>query len=304
MKKLIKDLYYKNDNFYILIEPLKRIVDKIKSKLIKDKDFIQKAFLKNLGYELNLDNPQTLNEKIQWLKFYDKKDLLTICSDKLKVREYVKNKIGEEYLIPLYFYTDDVNKISQNNIPDKKCVIKTNHDSGRVTIVKDKSQINWKLLRKVLDTKMKSNFYYRGREPQYKNIKPYIIVEELLQDNGKVPKDYKIHCFNGKVQFTQVDSDRFVDHYRNLYDTDWNLMECQWMYKKGPVDKKPFLYDNMIEIAEIFANDFDYVRVDLYLLENKIYFGELTFHPGSGWEPFIPKSYDLEFGKRLKLGIK
>lgn len=304
MKKLIKNLYYKNDNVFIFIEPLKRTLDKFKSKFISDEQFIKKGFLKNLGYELNLDNPKTLNEKIQWLKINDRKDLLTICSDKLKVRDYVKSKIGEKYLIPLYFSTENTEDINEKNIPNKPCVIKTNHDSGRVTIVKDKSNINWKLLRKILTTKMKSNFYFKGREWQYKNIKPCVIVEELLQDNNTIPKDYKIHCFNGNAQFTQVDSDRFINHYRNLYDRDWDIMDCQWMYKKGPIDNKPPQYEKMIELAEIFAEDFKYVRVDLYTVGNKIYFGELTFHPGSGWEYFIPSECDLELGKKLNLGIK
>ena len=302
MKSVIKKLYKETYIGKLLISPIKGLYDWYRFKIIPDDVYIKKVFEKNLGYKLNLQNPVTLNEKIQWLKLNDRTKLHTKCADKYAVREYVKEKIGEQYLIPLLYQTENHKDITDINMPDEPFIIKTNHDSGGVVIVKDKSSINWKQVQKELSLSMKNNYYYPGREWQYKNIKPSIVVEKLLLDeNNKIPNDYKLHCFNGKSKVIQVDMSRFEKHRRNLYDNNWNLLECEWLCSNGKDISKPKNIDKMIKLAEILAKDFTYVRVDLYSVKEKIYFGELTFHTESGWGKFSSKECDKKFGELLSL---
>ena len=299
--KLITKLYKETYLGGILIYPIKKAYD-FKLRLMPDDLYIKKIFKKRLGYELNLEYPVTLNEKIQWLKINDRTELHTICADKYAVRKYIKKKIGGQYLIPLLYSTVNPSDIISKNLPDEPFIIKTNHDSGSVTIVKNKSEIEWIKVQKELSLALKKNFYYLGREWQYKNIKPRIVVEKLLlTDENKIPDDYKIHCFNGKVAFIQVDTDRFESHRRNLYNPEWQLLDCEWLYKKGREVKKPNNLNKMKKLAEKLSEDFIYVRVDFYSLNDDIFFGELTFHTESGWGKFSSKEWDEKFGEMLKI---
>jgi len=301
MINIIKNCYHNSDYGYILINPVKRVYKYLQFLIYSDEDYVKKGFKQNLGYELNLDNPQTFNEKLQWLKLNVQTELHTICADKLAVREYIKEQIGEEYLIPLIFSTSDVKKITSNNFPDYPVIIKSNHDSGKVLVIKDKSLVNWKLIQLLFASILKNNFYYIGREQQYKNIKPTILIEKLLLDKNKnIPNDYKLHCFNGKLLFTQVDKGRFDKHTRSYIDIDWNLLDCKVRLENEYIEK-PKNMDKMQKLAEILAKPFDYVRVDFYSFDNNIYFGELTFCPGSGWDYYSPLSNDYNFGKKLDL---
>ncbi len=302
MRKFIKYFYNETKIGAFLLNPSKKLYKYYRTRMIPEKKYIKDQFEVILNYELNLDNPKTLNEKIQWLKFNDRRTLHTICADKYAVREHIKERIGEKYLIPLLYKTENVNDIHASNLPDEPFVIKTNHDSGGVVLVQDKNNMDWKDVRKDLLKKLKTNYYYTGKEWQYKNIKPCIIIEELLLDeNNNIPSDYKLHCFNGKLKFTQIDTGRFENHERHLHDIDWNLIDCQWFFKSGEGVEKPKLMDKMQELAEELAKDFDYVRIDLYNIGEKIYFGEITFTPGSGWEFFSPIECDRKFGEMLNL---
>ncbi len=302
MKEFIKYFYEETKIGAKLYGPSKNLYKYLRLRLIPEKRFIENQFREILNYDLNLDNPKTLNEKIQWLKLNDRRPIFTISADKYAVREHIQMRIGEKYLIPLFYSTRNVDDIYPENLPNKPFVIKTNHDSGGIIIVRDKNNIDWENIRNDLRKKLKTNYYYRGKEWQYKNIKPCIIVEKLLLDeNNNIPSDYKLHCFNGKLKFTQVDSGRFENHERHLHDTNWDLINCQWFFKSGKGVKKPKLMDEMQELAEELAKDFDYVRIDLYNIGNKIYFGEITFTPGSGWEFFSPVECDKKFGDMLKL---
>ena len=157
---------------FLLFNFLKRYYDLYRFiRTPNDEEYIRKPFKKHLGYEIDLDNPKTLNEKIQWLKLFDRRDIHTLCADKISVREYIKNKVGSKYLIPLLFETEDVKTIIPEKLPEAPFIIKCNHDSGNVTIVRDKSKFNWFLLRLKLSFALKNNFYYNSREWQYKNIK-------------------------------------------------------------------------------------------------------------------------------------
>lgn len=301
MKKVLGHFYRHTVAGYYLIYPFFKIYELL-LKIIPDKMFVKLKFKRHMGYSLNLNNPLTFNEKINWLKLYERSDLQTKCSDKFKVRHYVERKIGEEYLIPLLFHTKDYKQILSENLPNTPFIIKTNHNSSGGIIVKDKRQVNWKRIRFDLRKLLQENYFYSTREWQYKNIEPRIVVEKLLIDeNGNIPYDYKLHCFNGNFIFTQVDLDRQDNHTRNLYDENWDLMPCQWIYKNGKKIEKPVPYKSMKELAEIIAKDFTYVRVDFYVIKNKIFFGELTFHSETGLGKFRPASYDLRFGELLQL---
>jgi hypothetical protein len=274
----------------------------LRNRMIPLKTRLKKRFKRTLGYELDLDNPKTFNEKIQWLKVYDRSPLHTVCSDKYAVREHIKRKIGEAYLVPLVFQTTDVNDLKPENMPDYPVIIKTNHDSGGGTFVFNKEKLDWAAIRANFRKRLSVNYDYGKGEWQYKGIPPCIIVEELLRDEeGNIPFDFKMHYFNGKLAFTQVDLDRATDHKRNLYDAEWNFMNCKWIYETGRDVPKPPVYEEMVRIGEVLAKDFVYVRVDLYLIGHKIYFGELTFHSDSGNGKFIPEEWDLKIGNLLEL---
>ena len=312
MREFIKHLYYDTTIGYWLISPAETLYDGFRNpktlydiychRIIPEKIFLKRTFKEKLGYDLNLENPKTFNEKIQWLKLNDRKPLHTLCADKYAVREYIKEKIGEQYLVPLVYHTDNPADIVPENLPDLPCIIKTNHSNGGAIIVKDKSKIDWKHVQRKLARSLKSNFYYHTKEWQYKNIQPRIIVEKLLLDkNLNIPFDYKFHCFNGRLLFIQVDIDRYIDHKRNIYDPDWNFMDFQLKYENGDDVEKPDMLNKMKSLAEILAKDFRYIRVDFYNLGSEVYFGELTLHPGSGFETFTPPEWDRKWGDKLIL---
>ena len=266
---------------------------------------LKQRFRRTLGYDLRLDNPQTFNEKIQWLKIHDKTPLHVICSDKYLVREHITERIGENYLVPLIFHTKNVKDLVPEKFPDIPVIVKTNHDSGGGTIIRNKYDVDWGLTRKKFKKRLALNYDYGKGEWQYRDIVPRIIVEKLLMDEtGEVPSDYKMHFFNGELAFTHVDMDRETDHRRNLYDPDWNFIPCSLLYPNGRQIAKPAVYDEMIRIGNILSRDFIYVRVDLYVIGKEIFFGELTFHHGSGNEPFTPPDYDRLFGEKLILPIE
>lgn len=302
MRKFIRHLYNDTTIGHLLISPAKKLYDIYRFRIITDKIFIKRAFKRILGYNLNLENPKTLNEKVQWLKLNDRTQLHTVCADKYAVREYVKEKIGEHYLIPLVYHTDNPADILPENLPDFPCIIKTNHGSGGHVIVKDKSKIDWKSVQKKLAKSIKSNHYYMFREWQYKNIDPCIVVEKLLLDkNFNIPLDYKFHCFNGNVNIITINIDRYSNHKRNLYDKDWNFINCRMCLPNGVDAGKPKMLNKMKSLAEVLAHDFRYVRVDLYNVGSEVYFGELTFSPLAGFMQFNPPEWDRIFGDQLML---
>jgi len=304
MKNKIGAFYRNSVTGYYLIRPIFLIYE-LFLKAIPDEMHIKFKFKRHMGYSINLKNPQTFNEKINWLKLYDRTPLHTTAADKFKVREYIANKIGKVYLIPLLYNTKNAKNIVPENLPDFPIIIKTNHNSSGGIIVKNKNDINWKRAQFDLKKNFRENYFYSSREWQYKYIEPRIVVEKLLTDkNGAIPYDYKLHCFNGKLVFTQVDLDRQTNHTRNLYDVDWNVIPCKWTYDNGKQIEKPITYEKMKNLAEIIAEDFIYVRVDFYVIEKNLFFGELTFHSESGLGQFLPKSYDAYFGNLLKLPVQ
>ncbi|MFK7833402.1 MAG: ATP-grasp fold amidoligase family protein [Winogradskyella sp.] len=301
MREIISNFYRNSDLGYHLLRPFYKVYE-YGIRCIPDKQFIKWYFKRYMGYSIDLDNPKTLNEKITWLKLYDRNDLHTLVADKYTVRSYVEEKIGKEYLIPLIYQTKNPSDLIPENFPDCSFIIKNNHDSGGYEIVKDKSLVDWPEVQKRFKRSLKDNFYYSTREWQYKNIEPRVIVEELLTtEDGEIPNDYKFHCFNGKLAFVHVDIARFGDRRRNLYDANWNFIPCVWQYENGEMEEKPELFEKMKSLAETIAKDFIYSRVDFYAVKGKIYFGEITFHHHSGTQKFKTEGCDLKFGQLLNL---
>lgn len=273
-----------------------------------DKFTAKRIYKKTFGIKLNLENPTRLTGKMQWLKLYDRSPLHTICADKIAVREYVAKKIGKEYLVPIFGVYESADELHLESLPSEPFILKTNHDSSGGEIVFEKSELNLSEVQMALRDRLSINYYNVSREWQYKNIYPRILVEQLLvTSKGILPNDYKIHCFNGRAQFIGVDVKTSDSHHRNYYDPSWQPLEFEWPTKKCPrgaeVDR-PLLLDKVIKLAEKLSADFCYARIDFYIVDNKIFFGEITFYDTGGFGRFSPSDWDERLGDKLILGKK
>ena len=273
-----------------------------------EKDFpqmLKKWYKKRTGRELNLENPQTFNEKIQWLKLYDNSPLKTKLADKYLVRDWIKQEIGEEYLIPLLGVWNSFDEIDFDKLPEQ-FVLKANHGCAWNIIVKDKSKFDKAKAKKKFDKWMRRNYAYKaGLELQYKDIPPKIIAEKYIVDSKGELNDYKTLCFNGEPKFIWIDCGRLKNRTENIYDTNWNLQPFLMTYpnSKDPIPA-PENLPKMIELAKKLCQNFALVRVDFYNVDGKIYFGEMTFTSASGVDKFIPGEYDLKLGQMLTLPEK
>ncbi|NLJ18276.1 ATP-grasp fold amidoligase family protein [Globicatella sulfidifaciens] len=274
---------------------------------VPDSLYLKIQFKTFLGENLNVNNTVTFNEKIQWLKLYDRNEEYTKMVDKYEVREYIKDKIGEEYLIPLLGVYDSFDEIDFNSLPSQ-FVLKPNHTSGDVYICKDKDKINYKELENKVNSWLKRKYYLIHREWPYKNVKPRIVCEEfIIDDSAEELIDYKFMCFNGEPKCLFVASNRNSETGLTIdfYDIDWNLMPFERKYpNSGTKIAKPENFNKMVEFAKILSENIPFVRVDFYEANGKLYFGELTFYPGSGLEAFTPRSYDELLGSWINLPNK
>lgn len=237
-------------------------------KKMDDKIFLERAFRYNLGYELDLDNPKTFNEKLQWLKLHDRRPEYTIMVDKYKVRDYIAEKLGEEYLIPLLGVWDDPDEIDFNALPNQ-FVLKCNHNSGLgMCICKDKSKLDIKKVKEELRKGLAQDYYLTGREWPYKDVPRKIICEKYMVDeSGYELKDYKFYCFNGKVKLVMINSDRMSNERTkaDYFDENFSHLDFTWGYENAKVmPQKPKNFENMKELAEKLANGIPQVRVDFY----------------------------------------
>jgi len=270
---------------------------------ISDESFIKMKYKQIRGTELNLKQPQTFNEKIQYLKLHDRKEYYTNLVDKYEVRKFVKEKLGEEFLIPLLGVWEKFEQIDFSKLPNE-FVLKCTHDSGGVVICKDKNTFNFKEAKKKIQKSLKTNYYYKGREWPYKNVKPRIIAEEyMIDESGTELKDYKIFNFNGIPKLIEVDYGRFTQHKRNLYDPEWNYMDLMIEYPNDETYRisKPENMEEMLKCARKLSEQFPFMRTDFYYIKGKIYFGEMTFYHGSGLELILPKSYNKILGDWINL---
>lgn len=272
------------------------------TSLDKMKMYLKVWFFKKTGEILDLDNPKSFNEKIQWLKLHDSTPLKTRLADKYLVREWIKEKIGEEYLIPILGVWDKFDDIDFDKLPDR-FVLKGNHGCAYNYIVKDKSKMDIEDARKKFNKWMKRNYAQNGGlELHYKDIPPKIVAEAYIEDSNKELNDYKIMCFNGKPQYIWIDLGRFTNRTENIYNTKWELQPFLLTYPNSKEEvPPPQNLDKMFELAEILAEGFPLVRVDFYNVDGKIYFGEMTFTSASGVDKFIPSSYNRVWGDMLEL---
>lgn len=285
---------------------LKRIFNKISSfgltSFLPDRLYLKIRFYLEVGRKLDLKNPVTYNEKLQWLKLHDKRPEYTQMVDKYEVREYIKEKIGEEYLIPLLGVWNTPDEIEFDKLPNQ-FVLKCTHDSGGLVICRDKSTLDIKATKKRLKKCLRRNFYKFGREWPYKDVKPRIIAEEFMVDeSGTELKDYKFYCFNGSPKALLIASDRPFDTKMDFFDAEFNHLNIRRAYPNSDKEiSKPASFDDMIALSKKLSENIMHVRVDLYDINGKIYFGEITFFPASGFTPFDPPQWDYTFGDWLKL---
>lgn len=273
---------------------------------LSDDSFLKKRYLRVFGKKLDLKNPKTFNEKLQWLKLYDRNPEYINMVDKYEVKKYISKKIGKEYIIPTLGIYNNFDEIDFDNLPNQ-FVIKCTHDSGSIVLCNDKSMFDKEKCRNDINKALSKNYYFRGREWPYKNVKPRILIEQYMVDKkNRDLRDYKFFCFNGKVEFFKIDFDRFINHGANYYDRTGNLMYFGELVCEPNFEKKinmPINLDKMIELAEKLSRNILFLRVDFYEIENKIYFGELTFYPASGFGKFVPDEWDKKLGDLIELPI-
>jgi len=265
------------------------------------KYLISKEWKQVFGEELNLENPKTYNEKLQWGKVYANNKLAKQCADKVGVLEYVRSKIGSSYINELIAIYPNTKTIDFSKLPEQ-FVLKATHDSGSVLIVKDKNQLDYKKLNKI-ENSLKINYGAVTQEWVYDDIKPQIIIEKFLEsDDGATLKDYKIFCFAGKAKIIEIDLDRFEGHKQSYYDTAWNRLNFEFGFPILDYDvKKPELIEEMLRLSSILSEPFNHVRIDWYICKNRLVFGEMTFFTAGGFGKFSSKEWEEKMGAWIEL---
>lgn len=276
---------------------------------VPDKIYLKVVYRIRMKKSLDFRNPQTFNEKMQWLKVNNRRDIYTTLVDKYSVRAYIKNMIGEKYLIPLLGEVwNRVEDIDFDSLPNQ-FVLKTTHDSGGVVICTDKSKFDRDKAIKKLKLSLGHDYYGESREWPYKNVKKRIIAETFMKDTeNEELKDFKFYCFNGVPTYCHVIGSRQTNETMDFYDMEWNLMpftKMKNMFEEFPHDTSnttpPDKLKEMMSIAKKLSKGFPFVRIDLYQINNKVYFGEITFFPNSGFGKFSPESWDSKIGEQINL---
>lgn len=304
IKQSLKNIFWGE----YLISEYHVLMCKIMPKLINDEKAVKKFYKKKCGKELDLDNPKTFSEKINWYKLNDRNPLMEKCADKVAVREYIKEKGYGDCLNEVYGVYNKVEDIDIDSLPDQ-FVIKAAHGSHMNYIVKDKKSFNWKHAKKMMKSWLKQDIYWSGREWVYKDMPKRIIVEKYLEDDNGELRDYKFFCFNGNPAYMQVDIGRYREHYRNYYDIYKNLLDCYDSEKLPPISNIDFpvedsLFHTMIDMCRDLANPFQQVRVDLYTIGRKVYFGELTFFDGGGAAFYYPEQWNYKIAESWIISTK
>ena len=273
-------------------------------RFLSDKLYLSMLYYKTFGKSINWNNPTTFNGKLQWLKLYNRNPEYTIMVDKIKAKDWVAERIGEEHIIPTLGVWNTPDEIDFDSLPNQ-FVLKCNHNSGiGMYICKDKSKMDVEAVKKELWKGLKHNFYLQGREWPYKDIPRKILAEKYMVDeSGTELKDYKVFNFDGKPTIIEVDYGRFVNHCRNFYDKDWKFIELQVQYPSNRSHQitRPEHLEQMLELAESLSQGIPHMRTDFYNIEGRLYFGEMTFFHGSGLERFLPEEWDDKLGKLIKL---
>ena len=292
MKKIIfKIIEFLKEPYKLLL-----FLDNKKILRLDDKFYLKLMYKKNFNTDLNLENPKTFNEKMQWLKLYDRNEKYSLMVDKYEAKNYVKKIIGEEYIIPTIDVWNKFEDIDFSKLP-QKFVLKCTHDSGGLVICRNKKDLNYKDVKKRIKKSLQKNFFYSFREWPYKNVKPRIIAEKYMENSGfKDLVDYKFFCFNGEPKFIYVSSGLENHSTARIDFLDINYEKVGFKRKDyrsfDEIPAKPKNFEKMKELAACLSKDITFLRVDFYEIEGKIYFSELTFFPCAGYVPFDPEEYD------------
>ena len=275
------------------------------SRIISDEPYLKMVYRGYMGRKLNISSPETFNEKIQWLKLYDRRPEYTKMVDKYEAKKYVAEIIGEKYIIPTILICDKFDDIDFDSLPEK-FVIKCTHDSGGLVICKDKKSFDIQMARKKITRCQKNNFYWQGREWPYKNVAPRIIVEAYMEDSTtKDLRDYKFFTFNGVVKLLFIATERQTvgeDTKFDFFDENYNHLDIKNGHDNAAIiPPKPQNFEEMKRLAEMLGRNFPHVRVDFYEVDGDIYFGELTFAHWSGMVPFEPDEWDKIIGDWILL---
>lgn len=275
-------------------------------KILPDRLYLKLLYEARMGKKLDLKNPRTFDEKMQWLKLYDRNPVYTVMADKYEVRKLVEEKLGKEYLIPLLGVWDRAGEIDFSGLP-RQFVLKCTHDSGSVMICTDKGEFDEEAAREKLSKILKINYYYPSREWPYKNIRPRIIAEKYMTDESRVElKDYKIYTFGGRPYLVQVDFNRFTGHKRNLYTTEWEYIDETIEYPRDASIQieRPEKLEEMLECSRKLSQGTASLRTDFYSIGDKIYFGEITFYQEAGFAHFSSEEYAERLGSLIKLPVR
>lgn len=282
------------------------LVNSVKGKYtdMSDEEFLRRKYYAKMGKQLNLEDPKTYNEKLNWLKLYYRNPLFPVLADKYRVKDYVREKIGEEYVIPLYGVWDRFEDIDFAALPDQ-FVLKCTHDSGGLSICRDKASFDTEKARTKIEKSLKRNYYYVGREWQYNEITPRIIAEAYMEDERtKELRDYKFFCFDGivKAMFVATDRQSSSPTTFDFFDAEYHHFDVRQGHPNAKtIPEKPANFELMKELAEKLSVGIPHVRVDFYEVNGKAYFGEMTFFHFDGSTPFDPEKWDLTFGEWLQL---
>ncbi len=271
-----------------------------------DKRYLWHKFKTRMGYYPDLDHPKTFNEKLQWLKLYNRKPEYTTMVDKFEVKKYVASVIGEKYVIPTLGVWEHFKDIDFDILPDQ-FVLKCTHDSGGLVIVRDKSKINYNAIRRKINKSLKVNYFKYNREWPYKGVKPRIIAEQYMEDANKTQNlsVYKIFCFNGIPYLIQtIQNDKTQDETIDYFDTSWKLLKLKQNFPNSRVPlKKPVTLDEMLKLAGILSQGHPFLRTDFYEVNGQVYFSEFTFFTDAGFEAFHPDIWDEKLGKMIEIPV-
>lgn len=274
---------------------------------MNDESFLKMAYKRKFGKELDLKKPITYNEKLQWLKLYDRKPEYTTMVDKYEAKAYIANKIGEKYVVPTLGVWNSFDDIDFENLPNS-FVLKCTHDSGGLVVCKEKSKLNKKNARKKINKSLASNYFRVGREWPYKNVIPRIIAEPLLKDDAikedeqECLTDYKFFCFNGVPKIAYISKDKAENPATDFFDMDYNHLPIRMKDPNSDVlPEKPIRFDEMKKIATQLSQGFPHLRVDFYSANGKLYVGELTFYHCSGFAQIQPEEWAVKMGNWIEL---
>lgn len=307
---MIKRLKHKlKQAMYYAIHPTKmilRMADHGHFKWIPDKQYLQMVYRLTFHERLDLANPKGYNEKLNWIKLYDRKPEYRDFVDKIEVRRIVTEKIGDKYLIPMLFQCDNTEEIRWDELP-KQFVLKCAHGSHSNIICKDKNNLDISLAIKLIKKWQKKSWYWFAREWPYKGLRPRIMIEKYMeQSDSKILTDYKVMCFDGEPRIIEVHKNRGQDnHSQDFYDCDWHNLKIRQgdlLITEG--DPAPAQLQEMLSLSRVLAKGIIHIRVDWYIIDNRLYFGELTFFDGAGFTEFLDKKDDIYLGSYISIPQK